>query len=79
MIDRIDNSITVCEVKFANSQYAIDKNYDRNLDNKLKVFEEKTGTKKQIFLSMITTIGLKKNFYSEDLVDSEVVLKDLLM
>jgi len=24
-------------------------------------------------------IGLKKNFYSEDLVDSEVVLKDLII
>jgi len=26
----------------------------------IKVFEEKTGTKKQIFLSMITTLGLKR-------------------
>ena len=49
------------------------------IDNSINVFEEKTGTKKHIFLSMITTIGLKKNFYSEDLVDSEVVLKDLLI
>jgi AAA+ ATPase superfamily predicted ATPase len=79
LIDRIDNSINVCEIKFSNNQYSIDKNYARNLDNKTKVFEEKTGTKKQIFLSMITTLGLKKNFYSEDLVDSEVVLKDLIL
>jgi AAA+ ATPase superfamily predicted ATPase len=79
LIDRIDNSINVCEIKFSNTQYSIDKKYARNLDNKLKVFEEKTGTKKQIFLSMITTMGLKKNFYSEDLVDSEIVLKDLIV
>ena len=78
LINRIDNCINVCEIKFSNTQYSIDKNYARNLDNKVKVFEEKTGTKKQIFLSMITTMGLKKNFYSEDLVDSEVVLKDLI-
>ncbi len=45
----------------------------------VKVFEEKTGTKKQIFLTMITTLGLKRNFYSEELVDSEVVLKDLIL
>ena len=57
---------------------SIDKNYARNLDNKVKVFEEKTGTKKLIFLTMITTTGLKNNFYSEDLVDAEVVLKDLI-
>lgn len=79
LIDRIDSSINICEVKFSNNQYSIDKNYARNLHNKIKVFEEKTGTKKQIFLSMITTLGLKKNFYSEDLVDSEVVLKDLIL
>ena len=41
------------------------------------MFEEKTGTKKQIFLTLITTMGFKKNIYSEDLVHSEVVLKDL--
>jgi len=45
----------------------------------VKFFEEKTGTKKQIFLTMITILGLKKNFYSEELVDSEVVLKDLIL
>ena len=45
--------------------------------DKINVFEEKTGTKKQIFLTLITTMGLKKNIYSEDLVHSEEVLKDL--
>jgi hypothetical protein len=49
-----------------------------NLDHKVKVLEEKTGIKKQIFLTMITTLGLKRNFYPEELVDSEVVLKDLI-
>jgi len=28
---------------------------------------------------MITTMGLKKNFYSEDLVDAEIILKDLII
>lgn len=79
LIDRVDNSINICEIKFSNEKYSIDKTYARNLDNKTKVFEEKTRTKKQIFLSMITTLGLKQNFYSENLVDSEVVLKDLIL
>jgi len=55
----------------------IDKRYARSLLNKINVFEEKTGTKKQIFLTLITTMGLKKNIYTEDLVHSEVVLIDL--
>jgi hypothetical protein len=79
LIDRIDNSINVCEIKFSVNKYSIDKNDARNLDNKVKVFEEITRTTKQIFLTMITTQGLKRNFYSQELVDSEVVLKDLIL
>jgi hypothetical protein len=59
-------------------KYSIDQAYARNLDHKVKAFEEKTATQKQIFLTMITTLGLKRNFYSEELVDSEVVLTDLI-
>lgn len=77
IIDRFDGCINICEVKFSKNKYAIDKKYARNLLNKIDVFEEKTGTKKQIFLTMITTMGLKKTMYSEDLVHSEVVMKDL--
>ncbi|MCP4751953.1 MAG: ATPase [Proteobacteria bacterium] len=77
LIDRIDNSIHVCEIKFSNNAFSIDKSYARNLDRKMRVFEEKTGIKKQIFLSMITTTGLKKGLYSEELVHSEVTLNDL--
>jgi hypothetical protein len=79
LIDRIDNSINVCEIKFSTNKYSIDKAYARNLDHKVKVFEEKTGIKKQIFLTMITTLGLKRNFYSEELVNSEVDLEDLIL
>jgi len=78
LIDRIDNCINVCELKFSIDKYSINKADARNLDNKVRVFEEKTGTKKQIFLTMITTLGLKKNFYSKELVDSEVELSDLI-
>jgi len=77
LIERIDNSIHLCEIKFSNRAFSIDKSYARNLDKKMKVFEEKTGTSKQIFLSMITTMGLKKNLYSEELISSEVNLQDL--
>ena len=78
VIDRFDKSINICEIKFANEKYVISKSDAKNLVNKINVFESKTKTKKQIFLTMITTMGIKKNIWSEDLVDSEVMLKDLL-
>jgi hypothetical protein len=77
IINRFDDCINICEIKFSKNKYAIDKKNAHNLLNKINVFEEKTGTKKQIFLTMITTMGLKKTMYSEDLVHSEVVMKDL--
>ena len=77
VINRFDDSVNICEIKFSKNKYVIDKKYARNLLNKINVFEEKTDSKKQIFLTMITTTGLKKNIYAEDLVHSEVVLKDL--
>jgi AAA+ ATPase superfamily predicted ATPase len=77
VIDRFDDCINICEIKFSRNEYVIDKKYARNLLNKINVFEEKTGTKKQIFLTLITTMGLKKNLYTEDLVHSEVVMNDL--
>ncbi len=78
LIDRTDNSINICEIKYSNKKYLIDKKYAKNLANKIKVFEEKTKTKKQIFLSMITTSGIKRSIWTEDLVDSEVLLDDLV-
>jgi AAA+ ATPase superfamily predicted ATPase len=77
VIDRFDDCINICEINFSRNEYVIDKKYARNLLNKINVFEEKTGTKKQIFLTLITTMGLKKNLYTEDLVHSEVVMNDL--
>jgi len=78
VIDRVDNSINVCEIKFSNEEYIITKDYAKKLLHKKDLFENVAKPKKQIFLTMITTMGVKKNLYSDDLVDSEVTLKDLL-
>lgn len=47
------------------------------LSQKMDVFEEQCNQKKELFLAMITTKGIKKNMWSEDLVDIEVKLEDL--
>ncbi len=79
LIDRYDNAINICEIKFSNEAYLIDKAYAKQLLNKIDIFEEKAKTKKQVFLTMITTFGIKKNMYSAELVDSEVTLDDLML
>ena len=45
--------------KYSEHPFAIDKAYAKQLVNKIDVFEKHFSSKKQIFLSMITTAGLK--------------------
>ncbi len=77
VIDRNDNTINLCEIKFCESEFAIDKDYDRILRNKITAFITETKTKKTVQLTMITTHGLKQNMYSST-AQNEVVLEDLI-
>lgn len=76
LIDRRDQVINICEVKFSMNEYQIDKDYDQKLRNKVAVFRRETNCKKTIQLSMITTFGVEKNKYSS-IVTNEVLLDDL--
>lgn len=77
LLDRKDNIIHVCEMKFANDEYVISKTYAEELDNKLKVFQAETKVKSTIFPTMITTYGVNKNSYYKDRIQNEVVMDDL--
>jgi undecaprenyl pyrophosphate synthase len=76
IIDRADNVINICEMKFSRKEFLITKEYDRKLQNKIGTFAEETNTKKSVHLTMITTYGVKHNEYWNN-VQSEVILDDL--
>ncbi len=77
LFDRQDRTINLCEMKFAGDQFVIDKKYAEELDNKVKVFQRETRTKKTFFLTLITTYGVKKNDYYTGRVLGEVLMEDL--
>ncbi|GAB2616368.1 ATP-binding protein [Emticicia sediminis] len=77
LIDRRDQVINICEVKFSMSKFVIDKDYSEKLREKINIFKDATRTKKSVFLTMITTYGVEKNKYSAALVQNEVVMDDL--
>lgn len=77
LFDRTDDTITICEIKYSNTPFAIDKQYANNLLNKIETFKKVTRTNKQIFLTMIAANGLQKNSYSEQLIESFITLDDL--
>ena len=76
LIDRRDNVINICEIKYSEKEFTIDKSYSDNLRNKKATFSEETKTRKALHLTMITTYGVKHNEYWNN-VQSEVLLDDL--
>jgi uncharacterized protein len=77
VIDRADQSINLCEMKFAESEFVLDKAYARELDRKREVFRRVTGTRKAVFLTLVTTYGLRQSEHAQRL-GLEVVTMDAL-
>ncbi len=76
VIDRKDDCINLCEIKFYHSEFTIDQNYAKELQYKIHIFREKSKTRKTIFLTFITPFGLRKNEYSTEFVNYEITLED---
>ncbi|MEQ9301535.1 MAG: ATP-binding protein [Cyclobacteriaceae bacterium] len=79
LIDRADNVINMCEMKFYNAQYTIDKRYAEDLRNKMTLFKEITKTKKNVFITLMSTYGVKENAYSLELVQKELTIDALFI
>ncbi len=77
LFDRPDGAITICEIKCSDSPFALDKVYAQDLLKKVEIFRKHVKTKKQLFLSMITTFGLKPTMYSEEIIANQATLEDL--
>lgn len=77
IFDRSDKIVNLCEIKYCGSAFVIDKKYAAVLKGREKIYCKKTKTTKQVFHSMITSGGLKKNMYSEELIASSVTFVDL--
>ena len=76
LIDRNDDVINLCEMKYAKDQYVIDSNEDMRLRRRVATFQRQSGSKKAIHLTMITTYGVQHGGYADD-IQSEVTMDDL--
>ena len=77
LIDRADNVMNLCEMKFYNAPFTINKTYYLNLKNKRAELLLETKTKKNVFITLITTHGIKENEYSNELVQSSLDMRSL--
>jgi AAA+ ATPase superfamily predicted ATPase len=72
IIDRKDLIINICEIKFYNKPFTIDKQYAKIIKQKIAVFTEKIKPRKTLFVTMITTYGITENEYADELVQQQL-------
>ena len=76
IIERADNNVNLCEIKFYGSLFEIDKRYDATLRDRMQILINKLSPKQTVKLTTITTFGLKRNEYSGQ-VQSSLTLDNL--
>lgn len=76
VIDRADNVVNICEIKFSTEKFVITADYADKIRNKVAIFRQETGTKKTIFVTMITTYGIVENQYA-GVVQNQLTAEDL--
>ncbi len=78
IIERKDNIINLCEAKFINDEFVVDKSYHQNLINRERLLSESLKKTQSINQVLITTVGLKRNEYSDDFTNV-ILLDDLFI
>lgn len=69
LIDRNDHAINICEIKFYNEEFIVNKAYAEELRKKVNRFRRVTKTKKQLILTLLTTFGMQRNSHGVGVVD----------
>ena len=76
MLNRSDKTIDVCEIKYAETPYEIDKAEHKRLLARKAALQASIPLRRRIRLVMVTFAGLKHNKYWND-IQAELVLDDL--
>ncbi|MDR0875225.1 MAG: ATP-binding protein [Clostridiales Family XIII bacterium] len=76
IIDRADQVINLCEMKYSLREFEITKAYSESLEAKIHAFAGENKKKKALHTTFVTTYGVKRNKYIS-LVQSEVTMNDL--
>ena len=78
LIDRQDQVINLCEMKYSSAPFAIDKQMADSLRYKKDRFVRTTKNRKAIHITMITANGLLRNVYAGE-VQCEISADELFV
>lgn len=70
LIDRADNMVNICEMKFSKKEYVVSQEDSLSMANKAERFVQTVGKGKSVNLTMITVNGLAKTGYWGDIHNS---------
>ena len=77
VIDRDDDVVNLCEIKFYNDTFSMNAAYLKKLRNKESQFKSVTQTRKSIYTVMISTWGVKMNEYSKAILSNNLTMNCL--
>lgn len=77
VIDRADNCINLCEIKFSSKEFAVSPVYAKELARKKRLFREQTKSKKALFTTLITCHGITVGSHATGAVDQHLKLEAL--
>lgn len=63
IIDRADNVVNLCEMKFYNEEFRVTKDYCKKLMHRINHLQERLPRRKVVHLTLVTTEGLFSNEY----------------
>lgn len=78
LIERADGVINVCEMKYYNSYFTIDKTMYQKTKGNLAKFQAIAGNKYVLHYTIVTANGCLQNAYYQELVDEDIQLKHLI-
>ncbi len=67
LIDRADNMVNICEMKFSKKEYIVTQDDSTSMSNKAERFSRAIGFGKSISMTMITVNGIAKAGYWSDI------------
>lgn len=76
LLDRADRVVSICEMKYSDGDYLIDKEEEARIRQRLEVFRRCASRRRSVQMVLITSCGLKRNTHS-GIVQNVVVADDL--
>ena len=76
VIERADRNVNLCEMKFYSSEVSLDQKENLKLRDRRESFKERYKVKGQVFLTLVTTFGLKYGTWS-GVYQQTLTLEDL--